>query len=234
MYFTVSDVQDSCAAQWTVMTAAKMAEQMKTGKASYVALESAIAALSTNSKVAPEIVAAQILNADSEQKKKAIRFGFSEMVRAFGSEENLMSFFRQVTTPQVTLRFEGVAGLREDLTAAKNRSAVMAMRAAFERYRTADASDFTPAEREYIEFLKATTRALVSGVDSGKISAANSMKIETVIREAGYIDQRPKFKNQVTVLQAAASREAFQEARTAVLARYKKVVPVEPQDPAIH
>lgn len=225
MYFSITSVKNDRAAQLAVMTASQLGELMMSGQQSHVAFEAAVSSISGKMNSDPAMVAAQLLNEDQDFRKKAIKVGLEEIVRSLGGEENAMAFFRQINAPKAKLRFESVGGIADDLTSAKNRSAVLAIKASGERYRNHDAIDRLPAEREYMEFLKSVSRSLDTAIVSGTVDANTAQEVKTTIEEAGYVDQRPKLKGHIIALQADASRELFQEERAALMDQYRKAAP---------
>lgn len=223
MYFSISDVKHDRAAQLAVMAANQLGESMMAGEQSSVAFESAIASISRKANIPDTaLVAAQLLAQDAEYRKKAIKVGLNEMVRVLGGEDNAKEFFKQITLPKATIRFESVGGVRDDVHAAKNRAAMLAMRAAFGRKLKPEAGEEMPAEREYKEFVKSVYRTLDTAIYNGQIDAGIAHRLSVEINEAAHAELQPALKSHITALQGDASKEIAQETRQRILARYKE------------
>lgn len=235
MYFSISQVKNDAAAQLAVLTATEMGERMLAGEQSHIAFESAVATISRKTGRDTATIAAQLLAQDATYKQKAIKVGMEEIVRKLGGEDNAKSFFRQITAPKATIRFESVGAVRDDIYSAKNRAAVLAMKAGGERYRNPNAADHTSAEREFIEYTKSVVRTLNSAVENGQVDAGVARDIQLTIEEAAYTDQRPHIKTHVMALQAEASKELFEEQRRQLLKRYAPAaVASENTGPSLH
>lgn len=233
MYFSISDVKNNRSAQLAVMLANDLGERMIAGEQANVAFESAVAAMSAKSKVDPAICAAQLLNQDSEFRKKAIRVGLREIENSLGSNANMTAFFKQAGAPRVTIRFESVGGVSDDINAAKNRAAALAMAATIQRRNNPNGPDMLPAEREYTDYVKSVTRTLTDAVESGAIDGDTAMSLRGEIEVAAYNDRQPAAKMQIMMLQTEASTEYFKEERARVMAKYKSAA-VQDNTPTIN
>lgn len=221
MYFSLANVRNDRAAQLAVMTASDLGERMLAGEQTNVAFESAIASISSKTKVDSATVAFQLLNQGAVYRQKAIRVGLQEIERTLGGPDNVKAFFRQVSAPRSTLRFESVGGVSDDINASKNRASALAMAAAIQRKNLGDTIGQLPAEREYIEFVKSVTRTLNAAVEKGAVDAATAMSIANTIEVAGYLDKRPETKTQIICLQAEASSEFYQEEQNRLINKYR-------------
>ena len=224
MYFSIGEIKHDRAAQLAVIAANEFGENLMVGNGTHVPFETVVCTLNSKLKRDTTVVAAQLLIQDEGKKKSALKVGFAEIVRTFGGEDGAMNFFRQVTTPRATLRFESVGGVRDDIHAAKNRSAVLAAKAVVERYRDPDHQDRTPAEREYVDFLKSMRRTLEKAVDDGSLKADFAEGLAIEIEEAAYTDQRPTIKGKIMNLQVDASRELYAETRSQLIQQYAKAM----------
>lgn len=224
MYFSIDGIRHDRAAQLAVIGAHEFGEHLMMGQGAHVPFETVVCTLKEKLKRDTTMLAAQLLIADEGKKQSALKVGFAEIVRTFGGEEGAMNFFRQVTTPRATLRFESVGGIRDDIHAARNRSAVLAAKAVVERYRSPEREGHTPGEREYIEFLKSVRRTLEKAVDDGSLKPELSGSVLTEIEEAAYTDQRPSIKGRIMNLQVEASQEHFDEARSKLIRQYAKAL----------
>lgn len=227
MYFSMDSLKHDRAAQLAVIAAHDFGEHLMFGSGSHISFETVVCTLKDKLKRDTTVVAAQLLNQDNEKKRSAMKVGFAEIVRTFGSEEGAMNFFRQVTTPQAELRFESVGGVRDDIYAAKNRSAVLAAKSVVERFREPAREGHTAGEREYVDFLKSVRRTLDKAVDDGSLKPQFATNIVTQIEEAAYTDQRPSIKGKITTLQVEASRELFAETRSKLIQQYAKAMQSE-------
>jgi hypothetical protein len=237
MYFSISNVKHDRGAQLAVMTASQLGERMLAGENAHIAFEAAVADLSKKTGHGVAEVALQLMNADADYRKKAIRVGAQQIIKTFGGEDTAMAFFRQINAPTATIRFESVGGVKDDILLAKNRSAVLAIKAAGERWRNKNHVGYTPSEREFVEFSKSVRRTLDKAVENGQVDAVVAQTISTQIEEAAYTDQRPHLKDHITVLQAEASQEVFAEARSQLLRQYAQAAnpsPKKPDGPSMH
>ncbi len=224
MYFSISDVKHDRAAQLAVIAAQELGERLMEGKGVHIPFETVVCTLKERLKRDTTLVAAQLLIQDEGKKHSALKVGFAEIVGMLGGEEGAMNFFRQVTTPRAALRFESVGGVRDDIHAAKNRSAVLAAKAVVERYRDPNLEGQTPGEREYIDFLKSIRRTLEKAADDGNLKPDFAKTIVNEIEEAAYTDQRLSIKGKVMNLQVEAARELFAETRSQLIQQYAKAM----------
>lgn len=237
MYFSIGAIKHDRAAQLAVVTAQEFGEQVLAQKDAHVPFETVVCTLKDKIKRDLTVIAAQLLTQDEGRKQSALKVGFAEIVRTFGGEEAAMNFFRQVTTPRLAIRFESVGGIRDDVHAAKNRSAALASKAIVERWRDPDRKDFTPAEREYIDYLKSIRRTLDKAADDGCLKVDFAKGLVNEIEEAAYTDQRPSIRGKVMALQVAASEELYAENRSWLIRQYAEALQADkPQDsgPSIH
>lgn len=224
MYFSIGEIKHDRAAQLAVIAAQDFGELLMAGKGAHVPFETVVCTLKDKLKRDTTMVAAQLLVQDEGKKQSALKVGFAEIVRTFGGAEGAMNFFRQVTTPRAALRFESVGGVRDDIHAAKNRSAVLAAKAVVERYRDPSREAHTPAEREYIDFLKSIRRTLEKAADDGCLKPGFAKGIVTEIEEAAFTDQRPTIKGKVMNLQVDATKELYAETRSQLIQQYAKAM----------
>lgn len=235
MYFSISEVKHDRAAQLALMTANQLGESMMAGEQSSVAFESAIASISRKANIPDTaLVAAQLLAQDVEYRKKAINVGLKEMVRVLGGEENTKEFFKQITLPKATIRFESVGGVRDDVHAAKNRAAMLAMRAAFGRKLKPEVKERMPAENEYKEFVKSVYRTLDTAIYNGQINAGVAHRLSVEINEAAHAELSPAMKTHIAALQGEASKDIAQETRLRIVARYNKGSSHDHDGPIVH
>lgn len=227
MYFSIGEIKHDRAAQLAVIAAQEFGEQLMADERAHVPFETVVVTLREKLKRDTTVLAAQLLLADEGKKQSALKVGFAEIVRVFGGDDGAMNFFRQVTTPRATLRFESVGGIRDDIHSAKNRSAVLAAKAVVERYRAPDQEGHTPAEREYVDFLKSVRRTLERATDDGYIAPDLANRLLVDIEEAAQTDQRPAIRGKVVNLQVDASKELFAETRSQLIQQYAKAM----QDP---
>lgn len=237
MYFSVDQIKNDRAAQLAVMAANELGEQMLAGEQSSVAFEAAIASISGKTHFDTAIVAAKLLSQEVDQRRKAIRAGMKEIVQLLGGEKNAQQFFQQVSLPKARIRFESVGGMRSDVHSAKNRAAMLAMRAANDRRRQPNVPGRMPSEQEFVDFTKSVTRTLDIAVEAGAVNADVARDVALEIETAAYSDLSGPKKTIVTALQAEASREVFDEARKRLMSRYKSLRPEKPdpgKNPSIH
>lgn len=224
MYFSIGVIKHDRAAQLAVIAAHEFGEHLMVGGGAHIPFETVLCTLKEKLKRDTTVLAAQLLNEDDARKRSAMKVGMAEIVRVFGGDEGAMNFFRQVTTPRATLRFESVGRIRDDIHSAKNRSAVLAAKAVVERYRNQTHEGHTPAEREYIDFLKSIRRTLEHAVDDGCLKPEFASGLLVEIEEAAQTDQRPAIKGRVVALQTDASREHHAEARSKLIQEYAKAL----------
>lgn len=220
MYFSIGQIKNDRAAQIAVIAAQEFGDRLVLGDGAHIPFETVVCTLKEKLQSDTTMVAAKLLIQDEDKKKSALKVGFAEIVRTFGGEDAAMHFFRQITTPRTMLRFESVGGVQDDIHAAKNRSAAMAAMAAVERYRNPKHDGFTPAEREYIDFLKSVRRSLGAAADNGVVQPILAKTLITEIEEAACTDQRPTIRDKIYALQLAASSELFSETRSQLIQQY--------------
>lgn len=224
MYFSMDVLKHDRAAQLAVIAAHDFGEHLMAGNGAHIPFETVVCTLRDKLRRDTTTVAAQLMIQEVDKKRSAMKVGFAEIIRTFGGEEGAMNFFRQVTTPRAALRFESVGGVRDDIHASKNRSAVLAAKAVVERYRDPECKGYTAGEREYVDFLKSIHRTLDRAVNDGRIKPELAKAIVTEIEEAAYTDQRPSIKGKITVLQAEATKELFAETRSQLIQQYAQAL----------
>jgi len=234
MYFTLDVIKNSRAAQLAVMAAHELGERMNAGEDSAVAFESAIVAITHKSEYDTAVIAAQLLAEDAQYRQKAIHVGLREIKRVLGDEQSVSAFFGQVTAPEASVRFESVGGVRDDLFAAKNKSAMLAMRAAFGRKLVPDAVGMMPAEREYVNFVKSVYGTLEAAVSSSKIGADVARQMSGEINQAAKADLEQSLRPVIASLQEVAMKETAAEARQRIVARYQLDAAKKVDGPALH
>lgn len=224
MYFSIGDIKHDRAAQLAVITAQELGEHILAHKESHIPFETVVCTLKEKIKRDLTVIAAQLLAQDEGKKQSALQVGFKEITRIFGGDDAAMSFFRQVTTPRATIRFESVGGVQDDIHAAKNRSAVLAAKAVVERFREPNRDGFSPAEREYVDYLKSIRSNLEKAADNGVVDANIAMGLVAEIEEAAYTDARPNIRGKIMELQIAASEEVFKESRSRLIQQYAQAL----------
>ena len=224
MYFTIGEIKHNRAAQLAVITAGEFGERVLAGEEPHVSFEAALCVLSQRMKTDTALIAAQLINQDPDKKQTALKVGYEGIRQVFGNDEAVMAFFRQVTTPRAEIRFESVGGVRDDIHAARNRSAVLAAKAAVERWRAPEHEGVLPAEREYMDYLKSVRRTLEMALESKQINATVAEGIMIEIEEGSHSDQRPNIKAMIMTMQVDASREHFNETRNLLLKQYSQAL----------
>jgi len=220
MYFTMSAIKSDPAAQLTVITANELGERVLLGEKAHVAFETVVIAVKDRLKRDPRMVAAQLLAEDAGKIRSALKIGLKEIVTMFGGEDKVMGFFRQVSTPRHMLRFDSIGGISEDITLAKNRAAMMASGAVFERFLNPQGEGVLPAERLYIDFMKSVRRSLDSAVGKGEVKAQLAKEMMTDVEFACLTDPRKGIKEKIISMQVAVSEELYEENRQRVYQRY--------------
>lgn len=223
MYFTISQIRNDRAAQLAVISAHQLGELVMNGSESHVAFETVVLSLKDALKRDPLIIAAQFLDKTASAAKNALGLGLRELEKMFGGEEKAMSFFRQLTTPRNTVRFDSIGGLSEDIHLAKNRAAMLAAKASVERFHAPSHEGLLGAEREYVDFMKSVRRSLDNAVVNGAIKAEFAHGLVTEVQEASCKDPSKAVQGKIQTLQVLASDELFTEQRNKIIQRYASV-----------
>lgn len=244
MYFTMREVKHDRAVQFAVLAAHLAGEKILaqdspaplTGSSMQAVFEAAVLHVSSKTGLDAVTTAAQLLNQDQENKVKVINVGLAEISRVLGGKDKAMAYFRQIDTPRANIRFESVGGIQNDVLSAKNKVAVLAMRAQVERYRDPSSESLHPAERELVDFLKSVRRTAEEAVDQNRIAASVGHDLVNEIEAAVIVDKRPANKSKLEALLLKSVEELFDEKRANVMAQYRKVsAPVDDNSgPSIH
>jgi plasmid maintenance system antidote protein VapI len=232
MYFTMREIKHDHGAQLAVLASQMAGEQVLSGEADKLSLqavfEAAVVYVSAHSKIDAATTAAQLLNQDSDYKRKVLTVGMREISRAMGGRDNAMAFFRQIDAPRTTIRFESVGGIQHDVLAVKNKIAVTAIRAQGERFREPNDKALHKSERELVDLLKSVRRTVSEAVTENRITANFGVELVNEIDASMMIDQRPANRAKLETLRDTAVAEMYSERRANVLAQYRK-----PSGPAV-
>ncbi|TKC90149.1 hypothetical protein FAZ69_08350 [Trinickia terrae] len=219
MYFSTSNSGNQQAAKIVALSAAAFGAELTKDRYAHVPFESVAAAISHAKAIPADQVARELFQLDPERRRKSLSVGLSQMVKAFGNEEQAMAFFRQVREPVATLRFEGVGGISESALQVKNRLAALASDAYLTRQGAAH-DGLLPIEREYVDLLKSVRRELTVGVERDVVPPDAAEGIAAGIEGAVRHIPLPGMAEYVAPLHDVAREELFEEARERVRQRY--------------
>jgi hypothetical protein len=222
MYFSTSNSGNQQASKTVALSAAAFGVELTKERYAHVPFESVTAAISLAKSVPPDQVAKELFQIDPERRQKSLSVGLSQIVKAFGNEDQTMAFFRQVREPAATLRFEGVGGISESPLQVKNRLAALASDAFLTRLGTPGAKPgvHLPIELEYVDLLKSVRRELTLGVERDVVSPDVAEAIAAGVEGAVKSIPLPGMAEYITPLHDVARAELFEEARARVRQRY--------------
>jgi hypothetical protein len=222
MYFSTSNSGNQQASKIVALSAAAFGVELTKGKYAHVPFESVTAAISLAKAIPTDQVAKELFQLEPDHRKKSLSVGLSQIVKAFGNENQTMAFFRQVSEPASTLRFEGVGGISESQLQVRNRLAAMASDAYLNRQAApaTKADALLPAEREYVDLLKSVRRELTLAVERDTVPPDVAEAIAAGFERSVTNIPLPGMTEYVAPLHDVAREELFEEARARVRQRY--------------
>ena len=222
MYFSISQGADARvrqAEQLLSLPARKFEAALISPSYAHIPFESSVAKIAPAKGLAPELVARELLSHDPEFREKAFRVGADEIYFSLGNERAMKQFFGHAVSPARMLRFESVGGISDDIAAVKNRVNCSAMTAYWER-QAAPATGVMPAEREYIDLLKAVRSKLEAAVNKGFVAAESAADIARDIEVSSINQDLLNMPDFIRPLQEVARDELFEEQRARLMERY--------------